>query len=60
MGVFNVPLGMNLTSDDPIKVSPFVYTSYSGLTEPPGPAEDLTTESGIFITTEDGDTITTE
>lgn len=60
MGVFNVPLGMNLTNNDPIKVSPFVYASYSGLTNPPGPEEDITTESGIFITTEDGDLITTE
>ena len=60
MGVFNVALGFNLTTDEPIKASPFIYNSYSGASNPPGPAEDITTEGGDFIATESGDLITTE
>ncbi len=60
MGVFNVALGINLTTDDPIKASPFVYNSYSGVVNPPGPSQSITTEDGEFIATESGDLITTE
>lgn len=60
MSIFNVPLGINLTTDNPVKNSPLIYSSYSGVANPPGPAEDLTTESGLFIAQEDGNLLTTE
>lgn len=60
MGVFNVPLGMNLTNHNVIKESPMIYYSYSGITNPPSGEDSILTEDGQFILTEDGDFIATE
>ncbi len=60
MGLFNAPLGINLTDNNILKVSPFINSQFSGAIEPPGPPRDLTTESGLDILTEGGDFITTE
>jgi hypothetical protein len=60
MGIFNVPLGKNLTDHSALKQSPFVYYSFSGDVTPPSGAESLLTEDGQFILAEDGDFITTE
>ncbi len=61
MGVFNVPLGINLTKNSALKESPMVYYSYSGIVNPTPPgARGLLTEDGEFILAENGDFIETE
>lgn len=59
MGLFNIPLGMNI-SESPLVISPFVAEQRILDATPPGTESDLLTEGGSFILTEGGDFLTTE
>ena len=60
MAIFNVPLGINLTDNDPIKVSPFGYSPANDISFPPPGSDYIITEGGAFILTEDGKFMITE
>ena len=60
MAIFNVPLGINLTDNDPLIVSPFTYGTENILSFPPPLSNYIITESGDFIITEDGKFMITE
>jgi hypothetical protein len=54
MGILNNALGINLTDEDPLIVSPFNESPFMSYVVPPPPASYMITETGIFMLTEDG------
>lgn len=61
MSIFNVPLAFNLTNNDPINTSPFIYGLPGGAGAFPPPGSDfMITEDGDFMLTEDGEFMITE
>lgn len=52
VGVLQNPLGINLTSHDPVIDSPFVIGFSEGQSFPPPPSQRMITETGDHMITE--------
>ena len=60
MAIFNVPLGINLTDNDPINVSPFGFGPANETSFIPPTSFFIITEDVKFILTEDNKFMITE